>query len=253
MAAVRSTYAPASGTRLAANSVRLLSTCTVAFALFALTPAQAEISSEVKLQTDDRFRGRSLSDGRPVIDGDISIDLASGIYAGGSVAFILTGKDRAGLQGVDAYLGYAALINEEVTVDLGIAGYRFTQRYSGNNADQYAEIYAGLSADGFAAYVHYTPNYFDKSVPVIYADLNFARAIDDHLTVKAHAGLLAQTSGPARLGRKSARYDTRLSISRPVLGFQAEFAWTYAGRNDGYFAGPWNGNSAIIFSISKHF
>lgn len=262
MAAVRSTLVPALRALLVGNRVRLLSLCAVALALFALTPAQAEISSEVKLQTDDRFRGRSFSDGQPVIDGDISIDLASGIYAGGSVTFILAGKDTAGLQGFDAHVGYAARINEQVTVDLGIVGYSYTQRYGGNTDAQYAEIYAGISANDFSAYVHYTTNYLDKSIPVLYTELNFTRDIGDDYTVKAHAGLLTQTSGPARLGKevaRSTRYDIRLAVSRPMLGFEAELALTYANalrnpvKNDRYYREQWKGKSAITFSLAKHF
>ena len=253
MAEEKSIHAPASGKRLAASLLHLLSFCMFAVAVFPSTSVKAEISSEIELKTDDRFRGRSLSDGKPVIDADISIDLASGIYAGGSATFILSGKDRSGLQGVDAYIGYAKRINENVTLDVGVTGYRFTQSYSGNADDQYAEIYAGLSADGFAAYVHYTTNYFDKSVPVLYADLNFTRTIGDDFTVKAHAGLLTQTSGPARLGGRATRYDIRLAVSRPMLGFEAELAWTQAGRKGVYFVGPWDGRSALIFSLAKHF
>lgn len=195
------------------------------------------------------FRGRSVSDSQPVIDGDISIDLASDIYAVGSVTFILAGKDRAGLHGFVSHVGYAARINEEVTVDLGVAGYRYTQRYGGNTDTQYAEIYAGISTNDFALGVYYTTNYFDKSIPVLYTELNFIRDIGDDYTVKAHTGLLAQTSGPARLGlgvsASPTRYDTRLAVSRPLLALEVEFALTYAGalrnanKNDLYYGKEW--------------
>lgn len=225
----------------------------IALLLFGSGAARAEVSSEVEFKSDDRFRGRSLSGGKPIVDADISVDTNSGIYAGGSVTITLSGKARAGLQSVDGYFGYAARIDDNVTIDVGVAGYVFTQRYSGNLDDRYAEIYAGLSAGNVAAYVHYTPNYFDKGVPVLYAELNYTRPVGFDFTIKAHAGLLTQTSGPARLGGKTTRYDTRLALSRPMLGLEAEVAWTYAGRDDAYFDGPWAGNSALVVSISKHF
>ena len=253
MVVVKLIHALASGNRLAAELMRLVSFCGIMLALFTPNLANAEISGEVELKSDDRFRGRSLSAGEPVIDADISVDTASGIYAGGSATFTLANQDRIGFQRLDSYLGFAARISENVTVDVGVAGYIFTKRYSGNANDQYAEIYAGLNSGGFAAYLHYTPNYFDRSVPVLYADLNFARSIGSDFTIKAHAGLLAQTSGPPRLGGRLTRYDTRLALSRPILGLEAEIAWTYAGRNDLYFDGPWAGNSALVFSIAKHF
>ena len=62
---------------------------------FAASPALAEVSGEIELKSDDRFRGRSLSDGRPVVEADISIDSSLGIYAGGSVTATLTGERMA--------------------------------------------------------------------------------------------------------------------------------------------------------------
>ena len=240
--------------KLRANKlVRLFSLCIFIFIIFAPIRAGAEISSELEIKSDDRFRGRSLSAGKPVVNVDISIDTASGIYSGGSATFILASQNRAGFQGVDAYIGFAAHIDENVTVDIGVTGYIFTERYSGNADDHYAEVYIGLSVDHFAAYVHYTPNYFDKNIPVLYADLNYTRSIGSEFSIKAHAGFLAQTSGRARLGNKSTRYDTRLAVSRPIWGLDAEIAFTYGGENDRYFSGPWGGNSALVFSVAKHF
>ena len=253
MGVVGSIHAPRLRKRLAARQVKLLSLFVSVVSLFVAHPASAEISSEIELKSDDRFRGRSLSGGEPVIDADVSIDTNSGIYAGASVTVTLSGKSRAGLQGVDAYVGFAKRINKDVTIDVGVAAYAFTQRYSGNFDDRYAELYAGASSGGFAAYLHYTPSYFGKSVPVLYADLNFTRRVGADFTVKAHVGLLAQTSGPPRLADRKTRYDTRLAMSHPLLGLEAEAAWVYAGRDDLYFDGPWAGNSAIVFSISKHF
>jgi uncharacterized protein (TIGR02001 family) len=220
--------------------------------LLAVSPALAEISAEIELKSDDRFRGRSLSDGRPVIEADVSIDSEMGIYAGGSVTAILTGESRAGLQGVDGYIGYATRIDDALALDIGVAGYAYERRYSGNRAAQYAEVYAGVTAGKFAAYLHFAPNYFDRDVSVLYADLNLAQPLGSDWTLKAHAGLLLQTSDPSGLGKKN-RYDTRLAVSRPLLGLEAEVAWTYGGPDEAYFAGPWDGRSALVFSLSKHF
>jgi uncharacterized protein (TIGR02001 family) len=144
-------------------------------------------------------------------------------------------------------------IDDKLTYDIGIAGYAYTRHYSGNQANRYAEVYVGVTTGKFAAYLHYTPNYFDRSVPVLYADLSFAQPLGSDFTLKAHAGLLAQTSGPGRLGNRKTRYDTRLAVSRPLLGLETEVGWTFAGPDDAYFNGPWSGRSAIVFSLSKHF
>jgi uncharacterized protein (TIGR02001 family) len=224
--------------------------CTV---LLAASPALAEISAEIELKSDDRFRGRSLSHGDPVIEADVSIDSDLGIYAGGSVTVTLTGERLAGLQGTNGYIGYATRIEDDLTVDVGVAGYAYTRRYSGNQADRYAEVYAGVTAGKFATYLHFTPNYLGRNVPVLYADFNLAQPLGSDWTLKAHAGLLTQASGRSRLAGRKTRYDTRLALSRPLLGLEAEVAWTFAGPDDAYYDGPWDGRSAIVFSLSQHF
>ena len=255
MEAEKSTPAPASGRRAVARLMWFGRLILIHFALVsgAASPAKAETSAEVEIKSDDRFRGRSMSGGEPVIDADISVDLASGLYAGASATFILSGQDRAGFQGVDGFVGYATRISDGVTIDVGAAGYVFTERYSGNARNRYAEVYAGVSTGGFAAYLHYAPRYFDKDTSVLYADLNFARPIGADFTLQAHVGLLVQTAGTARLGGRSTRYDTRLALSRPLFGLDTEVAWTFAGPDDRYFHGPWSGNSALVVSVSKHF
>jgi hypothetical protein len=101
--------------------------------------------------------------------------------------------------------------------------------------------------------LHFTPSYFDRNVSILYADLNLAQPLGSDWTLKAHAGLLTQTSGSSALGSQKTRYDTRLALSRPLLGLEAEVAWTFAGPDDAYYDDPWDGHSAIVFSLSKHF
>lgn len=233
--------------------MNVLGLFSIGLVIFASSPAHAEISGQLELKSDDRYRGRSLTRGQPVIDADISVDTTSGIYAGGSATLILDGDNGIGLQGVESYIGYAKKVDNDVTIDLGFANYVFTRRYSGAEKLVYAEIYAGVNSGNFSAYLHYTPNYFDMSVPVVYADLTLTQPLGSDFLLKAHAGLLTQTSGPPRRGGKDTRYDTRLAFSRPILGLEAEVAWTFGGPNDRYFDGPWDGNSAFIFSLSKHF
>jgi uncharacterized protein (TIGR02001 family) len=222
-------------------------------ALCAAAPAAAEISAALKLQSDDRFRGRSLSGGQPVVKADVVLDSGRGAYIGGSGTATLSGERRRGFSGANAYAGYATRLETGVSFDVGASGYLHTRRYSGDRRDSYGELYAGVTGRRISAYVHYTPDYFGRSVPVVYISLGAFRAVGDDYAVKAHAGLLAQTSGPARLGGRRFRYDTALSLSRPLGGFEAEVAVAFAGPNDAYFGGPWGARSAVTVALSRHF
>jgi len=131
--------------RPAALPIRLFwAKASIALAVL-LAPAGvvAQVAVGISMKSDERFRGRSLSDGRPVATLDVSLDSRSGPYLGGSATATLTGKDRAGLLGAQTYVGYATRTPTGVALDMGIAGYHFTNRYSGNRADRYVEVYAG--------------------------------------------------------------------------------------------------------------
>lgn len=216
-------------------------------------PAAAQTAASIELKSDDRYRGRSISGGEPVVKIAISFDSESGIYLGTSSRVTLTGEDRAGLQGAEIYAGYTKSLSDRSRVDVGMVGYVFTDRYSGNRADQFGEIYIGLHSRNIAVYLHYTPNYFDQSVPVLYVSASTAVSLGNDFTLSARGGVLTQISDPPRLAAKSWRYDTSLALSRPVLGLDAQVALIFAGPNDVYFAGPWDGSSALVFGIAKHF
>jgi len=97
-------------------------------AALAPIPAAAQVAASIALKSDERFRGRSLSDGRPVATLDLSYDSKSGPYLGGSATAILTGKERAGLLGARTYAGYATRTPADIGLDAGIVAYLFTSR-----------------------------------------------------------------------------------------------------------------------------
>lgn len=240
--------------RLLRDKIFRNAAATVAFFIcLPAAPAMAQASASIELKSDDRYRGRSLSDGQPVIETSASLDTESGVYVGASGTLTLAGEGRAGFQAAEIYLGYAKSLGDESRIDVGVIGYAFTERYSGNRPDQFGEIFVGFHARNIAVYANYTSNYFNQNVPALYTSASTAVPLGDDFTLAARVGVLTQTSGPPRLGGRTWRYDTRLSISRHVFGVDARITMTFAGPNDAYFAGPWDGRSAIAFSVAKHF
>src|SRR4051794_35583423 len=68
------------------------------FAAGVPAPAAAQFGAVVSAYTDQRFRGYSLSDGRPVGILDLSYDAPNGIYAGASGSLVATRHE--GLKGL---------------------------------------------------------------------------------------------------------------------------------------------------------
>lgn len=222
-------------------------------ALCSTGPAFAEIAGTIEIKSDDRYRGRSLSGGQPAITGDLSIDDAAGVYAGASITATIAGEQRAGLRGGQAYVGYAKRLKSGLTIDAGATAYAYTRRSSLDRAATYGEVYAGMTAGKVSAYFHYTPNYLGRGIPVAYVDVTVVQPLPAGFTVTAHAGLAAQTSGPARLGGTDVRYDARVALVRPFRGLEAAVAWTFAGPDNAEFIYPWGGQSSLTISLAKHF
>lgn len=217
------------------------------------TAALAQIVTKIELKSDDRFRGRSLSNTSPIAKIDVAVDLKGGAYFGGSVVANLGGVESVALQRVNGYFGYAIPIDNNVTIDIGMTGYSYTSAYSGKTATGYGEVYLGISSGKVAIYTHHTPDYFGKGIAVIYTSFNYASLLDNDITLHAQAGILMQTSGIPRLGGRDRRYDARVAFSKEVLGWETEIGLTIGGPNDNYFAGPWGGSSALTVGIAKHF
>lgn len=233
---------------------RLLVRASIAIAaVLAPFGVAAQVGGSISVKSDERFRGRSLSDGRPVATVDISYDSKDGPYAGGSATAILTGKSRAGLLGARTYAGYAARMSAGVTLDAGVTGYLFTNRYSGNRNDQYVEVYAGLSRGPLSGYLRFSPDYLGRRTSVVYADISAARQIAPDWRLSGHVGLLVQTSGAPDLGGRRSRYDARIGVTRTIGPFEAQAALTFAGPGGRYFQGPWHGRSAVALSLRRSF
>jgi uncharacterized protein (TIGR02001 family) len=220
---------------------------------FASAPASAQVSATASVKSDERFRGRSLSEGHPAATLDVSYDRHDGSYFGGSATLVLGGDDDVGLLGTQAYVGYATRTENGLSIDAGIVGYAYTRRYSGRREERYAEAHVGVSNETVSASARYTPSYLGLGTSVVYTEIGTTKRVARDWVLHAHAGVLVQTSGMPALGGRRVRYDGRLSLRRDFGSYALEAAWTIGGPNDQYFDGPWQGASALVFSVQRGF
>jgi uncharacterized protein (TIGR02001 family) len=116
-----------------------------------MAPGPFEISGEVGLMSDYRFRGISRSDEDPAAQAGIMIRHQSGLYAGargtslgGNDPYRLRNpafRDQGDVQ-VDLYAGYGHSLGGGFDMDAGLLYYTFA---GGSGATDYAEPYASLS------------------------------------------------------------------------------------------------------------
>ena len=105
-------------------------------------PSDIEISGNVALVTDYRFRGVSLSDEEIAVQGGIDIGHSSGIYVGTWASSIDEGLGYGGTE-LDIYGGWSGDIAEGLSLDVGLLFYLYPGD-DGCNCNYY-EPYASLT------------------------------------------------------------------------------------------------------------
>ncbi len=102
-----------------------------------------EISGNVALVSDYRFRGVSFSDGDPALQGGIDLAHSSGLYVG-TWASSISGGTPFGEMELDVYAGWSGDLADGLTFDVGLLYYIYpTGEFPAVDTD-YFEPYASI-------------------------------------------------------------------------------------------------------------
>lgn len=133
------------------------------FAIAGITSAHAQVTGNLGLASDYRFRGISQSQNGPAVQGGVDYTHSSGLYIGNwnsSVSSQLyTGG--AGVES-DIYAGYKKDIYKGLTIDVGSYNYFLPNATNGKNPNfNTQELFAGLGyGPASVKYSRSTSNYF---------------------------------------------------------------------------------------------
>jgi uncharacterized protein (TIGR02001 family) len=183
------------------------------------TSAGAQISGSTALLSDYRYRGESLSDGRPAAQVSLAYDGEDGWYAG-LLAASVRPDERTRAQ-VLAYLGIARPLRAGLSWE---AGAEYAAIAGGSEYD-YPQFYLGLVSERSSLRLHYARHYVGQHAAVLYAELDHSWPLGGPWHLLAHLGLLRR-AGPA--GDDGGRYrgDARLGLGLDWHGYDLQLAWT---------------------------
>jgi uncharacterized protein (TIGR02001 family) len=159
------------------------------------TAAQAQLSISVATVSDDRFRGVSLSDGKPAAQFTVAYDHDGGAYAGAFASNVQFDPHSGRQLQMTGFAGYALRLRSGLSIDAGASYSGFT----GGDSYNYVELQAGVTTDSVAARVYYSPDYFGLGIRTVYGELNGSRRLTDRLKLVGHAGLLKTIGSTAGL------------------------------------------------------
>ena len=200
--------------------------------LLAAANVRAQVSGSFALLSDYRYRGVSLSDRGPALQGGVAYDHGSGLYAGVLASTVhINGADSS--LGAQFYAGYAHLLDQRVSLDAGAARYLYPDSPTRGSYD-YTELYAGVARDRLHARLHYSDGYFGTSAQTIYAEINTALDLGEIdlgkidpgkiVVLAAHVGYLKRWGQSAYSSAPRAQWDVRLGLGTELAGLTVELS-----------------------------
>lgn len=184
--------------------------------------ASAEVSGEIAVTNDYRFRGVSQSAGDFAVQAGVDWSTESGFFLGawGSNVDFDDPEDGNGADvEVDFYAGYAGAINEQLEYDVTLLYYA----YPGDDVSQdYLEGTVGLYYSDVHFAYWYTNDYANSSLDYHYTELNYSYEFYDNWSLDLHAGYSFGDAPEDDMGKY---VDYSIGVSTELAGIGLALAW----------------------------
>ena len=213
-------------------------------------PARAQVAVSVSADSDDRFRGVSLSDGRPVLSASLAYDHDSGAYVGAEVSAVEGPGRNPQLLGYVDYAGYSARVKAGVAWDLGVTNAHYTEPAGAGYTVNDTEVYVGLVTDNVSAHLYYSPNYFGEGAQILYMDVDGAVRPARHWRLFGHVGALTSVGGQTGLVGRGAHVDVRAGVAFEFKGCELRLAWTAIDAKEYYPFGAPEARGAVVLGAT---
>jgi uncharacterized protein (TIGR02001 family) len=215
------------------------------------SPAAAQVGTSVSIFSDHRFRGYSLSGGRPVGILDFSYDAPNGFYAALSGSIVATRHDGLQPLGLQLNGGYAKRLSSGITVDLGIVHSNYSTYSSRGPGRSYTEVYAGLAGKILSSRISVSPDYLKPGAWTLYGEVDANVPAAKKLRVTGHVGILAPLDRRGYSGDTlKPELDWRLGLARDVGPVTLSVAWTGISRNRDLYQERSYGRRALIVGVT---
>jgi uncharacterized protein (TIGR02001 family) len=226
-----------------------------ALSSFPMTQAfGAEVSGNIALTTDYKFRGISQSDSAPSVQGGFDIAFDNGAYIGtwgAAVDFDCAIDTCGGLNGgieLDYYAGFASDISDSVSFDIGYIYYDYPQD-EGLLGD-YGEIYGSLSFGDFGIGMNYSDEYWGETGKFTYTYATYSMALSESVALDLLVGSGDyDEAGYLDGATEHMNWSVALSTSAGGLDFAITYEDTDLDKEDAY-GYDW-ADAALILSIGK--
>lgn len=216
-----------------------------------------DISGNVTIATDYRFRGISQGDRSPAIQGGFDYAAESGFYAGvwaSNVTF-----SGAAIE-MDYYTGFSGQVNDDLGYDVGLLWYNYPEDDSPTDLDYY-EVYGSLSYGDGTIGVNYSPDYFASTGKFAYIYGDYGWTLPGDVSLGAHLGWnlfegdkeFASFIAPSPGDNPGKDYlDWNISLTKTMYGVDWGLSYVDTDLSNGEcFGGTKLCEATAVFSVTK--
>ncbi|OUS17548.1 hypothetical protein A9Q88_03000 [Gammaproteobacteria bacterium 50_400_T64] len=224
----------------------------------------AEVSGNVSMTSDYRFRGISQTDTQLAVQGGFDFAFDNGIYIGTWGSNV----DFANSLELDYYVGYAGDLTEDVSFDVGYIYYDYpgtddTPRTLNSDAeDDYAEIYASVSVADFTLGFAYSDDYYLETGEFYYIYGDYSFALPNDISLDLHYGYndfeFSSTDSKAKDAEQAfltdgadSYSDYSIGVSKAFAGVDLSLTWVDTDLDKKECFGENFCDSTVVFAISK--
>jgi uncharacterized protein (TIGR02001 family) len=192
--------------------------------LFAVAgTASAQLSGHISVLSDYRYRGESLSDGKPAVQAGLDYQHSSGIFIGALASTVDVDAEVSGV-GAQLYGGYARAVSQRLSWEVGLVTYLFPHPQT-EPGYSYTEAFIGINWQNGGARLYYSDNYFGAGGTAAYVELNASQPMGSRVRLLEHLGYLQQREPrSSATGQDRSLIDAQLGVGATVAGFQIELS-----------------------------
>ena len=222
----------------------------VAVLVLAAVPGWAQVSGQIALASDYRFRGISLTDG-PALEASLSYDHSTGLFAGLFASNVDVPQSGVGVQ---AYGGYARRWGDARAWDVGIVGYVYPSSPGGTRYD-FAEVFAGVTLERVGLRLYASNDYYGSGDPSLYAAGSAGFPLTAWLTLGVHLGILGVWPQAGQDAGAQTRLDGRIGLTAQAAGFTIDLSVVGTDAHGTRCPGrdPGRCDTGLVLTISRGF
>jgi uncharacterized protein (TIGR02001 family) len=219
-----------------------------------VTEARAEISANVALVSEYRFRGISQSNENPALQGGFDYSFENGFYLGTWGSSVNFDSDEVfnGSLELDFYGGWGTDIGENSTIDLGYIYYAYPGD-DGGLTGNYQELYVNYGWRDLSLGAAYSDDYYGESGKFWYLQANYDWSFAEDWSLSLHVGYNDFGEDIFLSSDKGHYTDYSVGLNWSVVGVDLGLAWVGTNlKDEDVFGTNWGDDTAVL-SISKSF